>query len=237
MDGLDDGPGSSRRRPVTAAQWAIARELSEGRPATRVRVAAALGVDVGSLHAHAAREGWIMVDYRRQEVLALHREAVELSASYRGEEGLEPWPHDEGLVGAAVGVTAGDAACDAGQPGDMPAAGALPGGAEIAVEDAPDAVEMMARASRFVARQILGLMDRADRRGGRLDKGQIDGLVAMSRMMERWEAVAQERRIEERKKSDDELAGLLRDIDTRIIDLAQAEAKRLCEEKAGRPAV
>jgi hypothetical protein len=50
-------------------------------------------------------------------------------------------------------------------------------GAEDKIADAPDAVEMMARASRFVSRQILALMDRADRCGGRLDKSQIDGLA------------------------------------------------------------
>jgi hypothetical protein len=62
MSGM--GNDASRRRAISAAQWVAARALSEGAPATRARVAAALGCDVSSLYGRAAAEGWRCVNFR-----------------------------------------------------------------------------------------------------------------------------------------------------------------------------
>lgn len=235
MTELDDGPGSRRRRPVTEAQWARARELTEGRPATRARVAGALGVDVSSLYAHAAAEGWTSVDYRRQDVLALHREAVELSASHAASPALAgEWADETDDAGGAVEDATATGAAECADAAASGAARAASRANETRLIDSEsDPVALLARASQFVSRQILRLMVQAEQRGGRLDKAQIDGLVALSRMMERWEAMARERAGEDKKKNDEELAQMLREIDDRIITLAQAEAERLFQERVG----
>lgn len=200
---------------TTGAQWLAARQLSEGAAPTRVLVAAAMRVDVSYLYQRARAENWKVLDFRYPQVKALQREMIEAAAQAAGRVALEA----DSLGADAPGEPAGGAGADDSA------------GADDKIADAPDAVEMMARASRFVSRQILALMDRADRCGGRLDKSQIDGLVSMSRMMDRWEALARDRQTEDRKKSDEELAGLLKDIDARITVLAKAEAKKLFEKR------
>ncbi|GEM_PF-1457905 len=244
MNQPDKRPGAARRRPVTKAQWAAARNMGEGEPSTQARIAATLGVSVNTVYARAAAEGWRTVDYRYQDVVALHREAVELSASYRAARIGAPADGGERPTGGAAssgepsgsepangegtgGEGTGGERTGAGPVADAPAT-TVAGAAVVQGASAPDAAEVTARASRFVAQQILILMERANRRGGRLDKAQIDGLAAMSRMLERWSAAAGDRRMEEGMKSDDELAGLLADIDARIVELARAEADRLC---------
>jgi hypothetical protein len=207
----------------TAKQWLAARQICEGAAPTTALMADALGVDDGSIYNRARREGWLKLDFRFPHVKAFQRDMIEAAAEAAGRGA----PTDAQAAGSDAAGISGATAPDAtvlksGEAGDGPA--------DESIEDAPDAVEMMGRASRFVSRQILALMDKADRRGGRLDKSQIDGLVSMSRMMERWEAIARERQVGERKKNDEDLAALLREIDTRIITLAQAEAERLCEE-------
>lgn len=188
----------------TAKQWLAVRQLCEGAAPTTALMADAIGVDDSSIYNRARTENWRKLDFRFPQVKALQRDMIEAAAEHAGREPADEAMPDGNLQGSATD--------------------------DAVVEHAPDAVEMMARASRFVSRQILALMDKADRRGGRLDKAQIDGLVAMSRMMDRWEALAKERQDEDRKKSDDELAGLLKEIDARIAVLAEAEAKRLLEK-------
>ena len=95
---------------------------------------------------------------------------------------------------------------------------------------AADPLEMLARASSFVARQLDRIIAAADRRGGRLDKGQIDGLAALARVAERWEAVAAEQARERQRADDDERAGTLREVVDCLVRHAEAEAKRLVEE-------
>ncbi|MGB3500322.1 MAG: hypothetical protein WBA44_01770 [Mesorhizobium sp.] len=219
-----DGPGR-RRRPVSEQQWACARELSEGRPATRARVAGAVGVDVGSLQARSVREGWRKVDYRRQDVLALHREAVALSGSYAGDGDFSIDDVDAGQaddaadagVGGEFAGTGDDAAVEIGE-GDLAGPVAFGGRADPAVT--------MARAQSFLSRQMERLMKRAER-GGRLEKAQIDGLVSMSKMIERWMEMVHASAVEQKKKSDEELAEVLNRINAKIVELAQAEAGRL----------
>lgn len=216
----------SERRPVTPAQWAHARELTEGKPGTRSRVAGALGVHISSLHARAAAENWKTVDYRRQDVLGLYHDAVELSASYGG--GGAQAARDDMSGADAFGPGEGSGDVSRGRMGTDADA--------TAVETPDDPAELLAKATGFVSRQVVRLMAEAERRGGRLDKTKIDGLAALSRIMERWEVLAKERADEDRKKSDDELAEILKEIDDRIVSLAEEEAERLFEERIAQDA-
>ena len=209
----------------TPAQWQRIRELTEGKPATRVRVAEAVGMNVSTLYARAAAEGWWAVDYRRQDVVATHYRAAQLSRFHAG--GGEDVPDAQDAANECIEEKAAElAARDASAAGDEDDDG---GAAEDEIEDDP--AELMGRTSRFVARQLARIMANAERRGGRLDKTQIDGLTALSRIMERWEVMAREHNDTEGEKSDDELADILDEIDGQIARLAEAEAARLFEER------
>ena len=130
---MDDD--ASKRRPIAAAQWLAARAMSEGAPATRIRVASMLGCDVGAVYARAAAEGWRMPDYRRPAAKAA-------------------WAH-------FMDVVFGDATVspEAAMP-STPVAG--PGRAE---PEADDPVEMLARGTRFLSRRLSRLMRQAEAGG------------------------------------------------------------------------
>ena len=55
-------------RGLTEAQWLAARELSEGQPPTRVRVAAVLGVDNSHVYSRSSAEGWKTIDHRKAAI-------------------------------------------------------------------------------------------------------------------------------------------------------------------------
>jgi anti-sigma-K factor RskA len=74
-------------------------------------------------------------------------------------------------------------------------------------------------------RQLAQIVTLAER--GIVDKGRIDALLSMGRILERSEALGEERAADKQKRSDDELAAMLERIDERIIELAQAYAERL----------
>jgi hypothetical protein len=138
-----------------------------------------------------------------------------------------------------------DAAGHGGSAGARTPAHAVPAGAapadaapalKVPEWDQLDPVELLANAGAFVARQIGRLIQAADRRGGRLDRAQVDGLAALARMMDRWETLAQERAVENRTKSDADLASLLERIDRRIVELAVEGAQFLDERRRRRRA-
>ena len=226
---MDEEP--INRRWITPAQWMAARALSEGAHPTRKRVAAVLGCDDSAVYARAAVEEWTRLDFRSVEVRALHEEMMEAAAVHAGREPPGAGPDDGGDGGRAEDGDGGGRA-GGGLPGGRSADGISPDGLSPLgfsgeAEGDGDPVSMLATASRFVSRQLARLMARADRRGGRLDKRQIDGLAALARMMERWETLATERAREEETESDDEIAELLEKINDRIVELARAEAARL----------
>lgn len=92
--------------------------------------------------------------------------------------------------------------------------------------DEDDPLELLTRSARLLARRLAGLVSHAEA-GGRLNKAEIDGLLALARMTERWEALAKEWANRKEAQSDEEIARTLRTIDERIIELAQGEAARL----------
>lgn len=216
------------RRP-SEAQWEVARQLTEIEPPTRTRIAAILGVAVTNIYKRAAAEGWRMPDFRNQELLGVYREAQLTAAAIAADKGR--------VFGTDADATAADGLAeppetvgpherqDAGEPLDDGAASAK--APALSDFDALDPIELLARATGFVARQLTRLMHNAERRGGRLDKAQIDGLVALSRMMDRWETLAQDRAKKEETESDADLSEALRWINERIIELAEGEAERI----------
>ena len=238
---------------ISEAQWLAARELSEGQPPTRVRVAAVLGVDNSHVYSRSSAEGWKTIDHRNQEIRGLYREVQTIAAALSGREPLEekladlPPPYANGKDGSdgsppptgapgevvARGATAPEAAMgsDAGQGSPRDPAGEP----AIAVPewDKLDPVELLANASGFVARQVGRLIANADRRGGRLDKAQVDGLAALGKMMDRWDLLAAERAKDNKKNKNENLSEILGKIDDKIIELAEEEARRLlrCERR------
>ena len=98
-------------------------------------------------------------------------------------------------------------------------------------------MSMMARCAAHVARQVGALVSRAEA-GEQIQKTEIEALVALMRMMERWEALATERSQQEKEEvGDEELAAILGRINDRIIELAEGLAGQLVAARAdARPA-
>lgn len=228
---MDDEPVN--RRWITPAQWMAARAIAEGAHPTRKRVAAVLGCDDSAVYARAAVEGWTRLDFRSVAVRELHDEMIDAAAARAGREppgagaddGGDEDEDEDGDRGRSKRADGGSRVGGA-LAGGFPSGGIMAQAEDDAAGDA-DPVSMLATASRFVSRQLARLMARADRRGGRLDKRDVDGLAALARMMERWESLATERAKEEETESDDEIAELLAKINDRIGELARAEAARI----------
>ena len=108
------------------------------------------------------------------------------------------------------------------EPGAREGAGLAP-----ADFDAQDPAALLARVTAFVSRHVARLIEGADRRGGRLDKAQLDGLVTLARMTERFETLAAERARQDQTRRDDDFAATLAEINQHILAIASAEAERL----------
>jgi hypothetical protein len=244
----------------TEAQWMVARVVSEGAPPTRGRVAGMLGVEVSSVYARAAAEGWRTLDWRSGTLQTLQAELVAANEAERNGEIAPVFAPADGVGGAAPpgmdgaappatargqGAAADGEGADGGaaRPDGAPdldgaaleeagrfleaARGRLANSAGAVAAGAGDPVAVLARAGAFIARQVEGLIDRAERADGRLDKRRVEALTALARMMERWEAIARERASQDEDCNDAELAEFLRRVDERIVELAALEARRL----------
>jgi len=236
-------------RGISEAQWLAARELSEGQPPTRVRVAAVLGVDNSHVYSRSSAEGWKTIDHRNQEIRGLYREVQAIAAALSGREppeervaGLPPLDEKEARGPEGQPRPANPPADPAAMRAIAPAMGPDAGKgaargpvAEPALAvpdwDRMDPVELLANASGFVARQVGRLIENADRRGGRLDKAQVEGLAALGKMMDRWEVLAAERTKDDKKKSDEKLADVFKRIDRRIVELAVEGAEFLDQRR------
>lgn len=236
-------------RGISEAQWLAARELSEGQPPTRVRVAAVLGVDNSHVYSRSSAEGWKTIDHRNQEIRGLYREVQTIAAALSGREPPEekvanvPPPNARAKEAAGpggppppTGAPADPAATramgsDAGEGAARDPAAEPASALAVPDWDRMDPVELLANASGFVARQVGRLIENADRRGGRLDKAQLEGLAALGKMMDRWEVLAAERTKDNKKKSDEKLADVFKRIDRRIVELAVEGAQFLDQRR------
>lgn len=99
--------------------------------------------------------------------------------------------------------------------------------AELGSLESPE--ERHAWLNAYLARSLRAIA--ASGRG--LDKPQIDALTALTRLIEKSEALAKERAAHNETRSDDELAELLSFIDARIVELAEARADWLVGRRTG----
>jgi hypothetical protein len=89
--------------------------------------------------------------------------------------------------------------------------------------------ELRARLAAVMPKLLSRFVTLAER--GNLDKPDVDAMLGVMRVLERAEALAAELAITEQKRSDEELADLLKRIDDRIVELAEVHAERLVRER------
>lgn len=203
-------------RATPVAKKAALRALREGEPPLFPLLAAAGQVHEDTLRHIAIRENWDKVDYTSRPALQARSvmNAVARGVDLLGADGLGGELAEDGADG--------EAACEAAGAADTP---------DLAEDGGEaDPVAMLGRASQFFARQLGRIIAEADRRGGRLDKGQIDALAAMARVAERLEMLAREQGLERQRKNDDELAAIQQELVDCLVGHAQAEAERLAGE-------
>ena len=150
------------------------------------------------------REGWKRLDFAVRRRARAHADSVELAG--REEGGVAQAGESQAMARARTGSRETDAA-----------------GGPVVDEDP---LKLLRRGTALLSRRLASLLERAEK-GARLNKAEFDGLAAMSRVIERWETLAQERAKQEEKKSDEELADIYRRIEERIAELAREEAERL----------
>lgn len=213
-----------KRRPITSAQWVAARAVSEGAPATRTRVADLLGCDTTAVYARATAEGWKRLDFRTKIAIEAHRDFIDRVAG-QGITGLTG--PDEDAPSAIVENDLDSVPQD--EPAGCVRTETGPSVGEL-LEETETPFALLARAAKLLAHRLADLVARGEA-GGRLNKAEIDGLLALARMTERWETLAKERANEEEAKSDEDIAETLRVIDRRIVELAHAEAARLVKKR------
>ena len=94
-----------------------------------------------------------------------------------------------------------------------------------ALSDVPEGMSLEDVRKRLAAalqQLLVRVVELAER--GVVDKGRIDAMLSMGRILEQAEAAGS---ADQQRRSDDELAAMLERIDERIIELAQAYAERL----------
>lgn len=200
---------------LSAAQWAAARVIYETSPVRDKVTASAMSTTDRTIRRRAKKEGWVR--YRPAD----QGKGAALGISSLGA-GTSAWCAGTGF--SALGDTgAADTADAAGTEGAGDAA--LPEGGEVSLED------VRQRLAEVLPRQLAQIVALAER--GVVDKGRIDALLSMGRVLERSETLAAEQAREKQKRSDEELAAMLERIDERIIELAEAYAERLVGREGG----
>jgi len=197
-----------------------------------------LGCDTSAVHARAEVEGWRKFDFRTAKARNAHRAFIE-AATFDGEGGFDGDlegsfaidPIADWTEADAVAVALDSAPEEARETTVAAEAEAAPWEGDVPHDENVEPLALLARSARVLARRLAALLNSAEA-GGRLNKAEIDGLLALARMTERWETLAKERAAEEEMQSDEEIARTLRKIDQRIITLARAEAERLVAARA-----
>jgi hypothetical protein len=218
---------------LSAEQWAAARVIYETTPTKGKVLAAVMATTDRTIRRYAKKEGWVR-----------YRPAMPgMNAAPGSGVASEPsaWSAATGASasGAAPGTSAWcagtgfSASGDAGAIGVADAAagdadGALPQGEDLSLDD------VRRRLAEVLPRQLAQILTLAER--GIVDKGRIDALLSMGRVLERSETLAAEQARETQKRSDEELAAMLERIDERIIELAEAYAERLVGRERERAA-
>lgn len=100
-----------------------------------------------------------------------------------------------------------------------------------ALEELAGGTDGPAELGALLLTQIKHLVTNA--RKGRIEKGRIDALSSLIRLVEKSEALAKDSAQEQKKRSDDELAAIYDRIDARIEELAREYAEQLVAEQSG----
>lgn len=87
--------------------------------------------------------------------------------------------------------------------------------------------QRLAWLSELIGRQVAQVASAAETGRGAFDKARLDGLWSLIRMVEKSDALAQERAANQETADDAELAARLRKLDDRIVELARAHAEWL----------
>jgi hypothetical protein len=198
---------------ISAERWAAARALMRLETPTQARIAAAMGIHLTTLASRASRENWPVLDFRRKDIQDAHEKLRDrlIKRFVLGMEDVEQ--PDAEAEAALLSVRA------------------LPSGEDGATADVAGASEdlqpgeLRERLIDLLSKQLGKVIALAER--GFVDKARLDALLAMVRVVERSEALADQQATESQKRSDDELATLLGRIDERIVELARAYAERL----------
>ncbi len=90
-----------------------------------------------------------------------------------------------------------------------------------------------ARVSGLLLQHADQLIAQTERQGGVLTKPQLDTMLAMVRLAEKFEPMAEQEAAQLQRKSDAELADILKRIDDRIVELAHDYARELVAGGAG----
>jgi hypothetical protein len=186
---------------LSDAQWAGIRELLEGEPPTHERVARAANVYVKSISLRAGTDGWRTLDFRFGRVRTAHRAMIELVAMARAGEEPEIWG------GAALPAPA-----ESGREG------------ERVNNETPQ--ERLARIGEMLIRRTEELLRRAES-GRPLESRQVQALAGLVKISEHIAVLAETDAVERQQRSDEELAGMLEEIDDRIVYLACSHAQRI----------
>lgn len=91
--------------------------------------------------------------------------------------------------------------------------------------------DRVARLASFFSRQVGMVLVAAESTGGLLDKEQFDTLSGLIRLAEKFEALSTDEVAARQKRSDAEIAEILRRVDDRIVELARGHAEWLVARK------
>ncbi|MGY6708701.1 MAG: hypothetical protein ACXIVF_10255 [Rhizobiaceae bacterium] len=203
-------------RTISDQQWASARSISEGLAATHGRLAGVLGVHQTTVAHRAQEDGWASVDYRFGKVRRAQAWVQELSRRLKAGEEVD----EEEAAAAPAG----------------PVAPAIAVAEEVELEPWPDepAAARIARIGALLTRRTEAILRKVEA-GQPMDARQISMLSSLVALSERIAEMARVEVRQEQQKSDAELAGIYRNIEARIAELACEEALRLLTGTFGIP--
>lgn len=220
-------------RRVTAGQWAAVRALREiEEPATAEQLADAVGLTVQAC--------FIALQNFRRGIMHAVLSATQLVAM---QELLNGKAHTQARLAALIGYTSAALGKrereEEWRPGKIrdrsPHDGLEAEIAALADDEATPELSRAARVSALLLKHADQLLAEVERQGGTLTKEQLDTMLAMVRLAEKFEPLARKEESDQQKKSDNEIAELLDQIDQLIRARARAYAEELVERQvAGR---
>jgi len=153
--------------------------------------------------------------------------------------GAGPEAGSEGGLVIAAGTEGADGGGTAGELTAVDLAGHDFAAPDVAAPDfaAPDLAnpdfaslppdDRMARLAGFISRQLAIVLAVGEASGGLLDRAQLQLLAELAKLAEKFKAPAAGQAAEKQKRSDAEIAEILKRVDDRIVELARGHAEWL----------